>query len=187
MSAMTDETQAALKRATEALASARGKADAEKAACLAQIAADLPARAADSAKRIATEQPEVTKALGKEGVAAMRAEFQTAAEALGQQFVAAADEIKWPLGDRYSKVDNRHVHSALFECFYRHTGALTKVLSAHGYTIGKSEEILPQYLYSEAKFAPLAAALTELGVATAKLEKAKKDDDNASVDDLWGD
>lgn len=185
MGAMTDETKAALQQATEVWSSAQEAADREKATCLTQIAAHLPERAAESAKRIALAQPEVTKALGREGVAAMRTELQAAAEELGQQFVAAVDEIRWPLSE-YGKVENRNIHSALFDRFYRKTGALTKVLKDHGYQLGEHDEFVPQYLYDESQFSEVAAALTTLGQAEAKLKKAKKADDDAAVDYLWG-
>ena len=129
--AMTEETNKALKQATEAVSTARLKAEREKVACLAQIAADLPGRAAEAAKRVALDQPDVTRSLGKDGVAAVRSELQTAAEELGEKFIAAVDEIKWPVG----KVDSRHVHSALFDRFWKKTGALSKVLSALGYKL----------------------------------------------------
>lgn len=185
MSIMTNETNAALQQASESLAVARADANREIEACLAQIAADLPTRAAETAKRIAVEQPEVTKALGKDGVAKMRAELQAAAEDLGRQFVDSADEVNWPIG--YSRVDNRLIHSALFKRFYGHTGTLSKVLTSSGYKLGESEPFLPQSLYTESKFTPLAEALTKLGVATAHFDKAKKADNDATVDDLWGD
>jgi hypothetical protein len=184
---MTTESKAALRQATDALAAARAAADHEIKLCMAQIRADLPARAADAAKRIATQQPELTKALGKDGVAELRMELQTAAEALGQQFVDATDEIKWPLGTSYTKVENHKVHSALFDCFYGKTGALSSVLAAKGYTLGDSDPFLPQSLYDQSKFTALSNALTELGKATDLYAQARKDDSDATVDDLWGD
>jgi len=186
MSTMTNDTKTALQEASESLSAARAEADRQIEACLAQIAEDLPARAAEAAKRVAVEQPEVTKALGKEGVAEMRSALQTAAEEMGRQFVAAADEIDWPQGTSYSKVDNAKVHSALFKRFYRRTDSLSQVLRTHGYELGQSDPFIPQALYSEGKFTPLATALTALGKASANYQKAKKDYDNAAVDDLWG-
>lgn len=183
---MTDETRAALQQATEALASARETAERAKRACLAQIAADMPSRAAESARRVATEQPEVTKALGKDGVAKMRAALHAVADELGQQFVAAEEEIHWPVGTTYSRVENRHIHGALFKRFYRHTGSLSRVLTEHGYDLSGSDPFLPQTLYAESKFSAVSSALTSLGLASGKFDSAKKADDNATVDDLWG-
>jgi hypothetical protein len=187
MSTMTDETKNALMEAAEALKLARANADREKEACVAQIEADLPARAEKAAKRVATEQPEVTKSLGQDGVAYLRANLQAAAEELGRQFAASVDEIDWPLGMSYSKVENRHVHSALFNRMYKKTGALKKVLSDSGYRLGESEPFLPQYLYTESNFSAVAGALNALRIASENFEKAKKNDDNAAVNDLWGD
>lgn len=185
MSAMTDKTKAALLLATQAVSNARANVDREVKAVLAEIAANLPERAAEAAKRVATAQPEVTKSLGKEGVAAMRSELDAAAEELGRQFIAAEDEIEWPLGTTYTKVEKHHVHGALFKRFYKKTGALSQVLTAHGYRLGDSEPFLPQSLYTESKFTQLAAALTALGLAEEKLQSAKKSDDDAAVNDLW--
>lgn len=186
MSTMTDQSKTALIQATETLSAASAVAEREKRACLAQIATGLPARAAAAAKRVALEQPEVTKALGKEGVAELRSALQSAAEELGQQFIAVADEVDWPVGASYSKVENRNIHSVLFNRFYRRAGALNEVLSTSGYKLGESNPFLPQYLYDESKFTALAAALTALGTASVNFEKAKKDEDDAAVDDLWG-
>jgi F0F1-type ATP synthase membrane subunit b/b' len=184
---MTTESKAALEQAADALAAARAAADHEIKTCMAQIQADLPARAANAAKRVATQQPEVTKALGKDGIAELRAELQAVAESLGQQFVDATDEIKWPLGTSYTKVENHKVHSALFDRFYGHTGALSSVLAAKGYTLGDSDPFLPQSLYDQSKFTALSAALTDLGKATDNYEIAKKADNDSTVADLWGD
>lgn len=184
---MTDESKAALQQAIETMSAARSDADRETRACLEQIANDLPTRASEIAKRIAIDQPEVTKSLGKEGVAEMRSDLQGAAEELGRQFIAAGDEIEWPLGTSYTKVENRHIHSALFHRFYRRTTELSDVLNAKGYRLGDSDPFIPQALYTESKFTPLAAALTALGVATESSRKAKKADDDAAVEDLWGD
>jgi len=184
---MTNETRAALQQATDTLDAARAAAAREIKTCMAQIQADLPARAADAAKRIATEQPEVTKALGKDGVAELRSELQAAAEILGQQFVDATDEIKWPLGTSYTKVENHKVHSALFDRFYGRTKALSNVLTTKGYTLRDSDPFLPQSLYDQSKFTALSAALTELGKATDNYEIAKKADNDSTVAGLWGD
>jgi hypothetical protein len=184
---MTDETKAALQRATDALTTARKTAEREKQACLAEIATDLPDRAAETAKRVATEQPEVTRALGKDGVAKMRAALDAVSNELGQQFVAAVDEIDWPIGATYSKVENRQIHGALFKRFYRRTGSLNQVLTTHGYDLSESDPFLPQALYAESKFTAVAAALSALGLAGEEFDAAKKADDNAAVDEIWGD
>ena len=186
MSAMSEETKNALKQATEKLAAARADADSAKRACLAQIQADLPERAAEAAKRVAIQYPDVTKELGKDGVAEMRAALQVAAEDIGRQFVAAINEIDWPLGSTYSKVENRNVHSALFKRFWKKTGALKQVLVESGYKLGDADPFLPQALYVESKFTAVAAALTVLGRATTNFQNAKEADDDSIVDDLWG-
>ncbi|MCJ1673733.1 hypothetical protein MT355_10760 [Rathayibacter sp. VKM Ac-2929] len=183
---MTDETRAALSQASAALAAARENAERAKESCLEQIAADLPSRAAESARRVATAQPEVTKKLGKDGVATMRAALKTASEELGLQLIAAKDEIDWPLGTRYKKIENWHIRGALFNTFHRRTGALSAVLSDSGYKLDVSDPFLPQYLYTESTLSKVAGALSALGAAIERLDAAKRADDNSTVDEIWG-
>jgi len=182
---MTDDTKTALQQATDAYTAARATADREIKACLAKIAEGMPERALEAAKRIAMDQPEVSKSLGKDGVAEVRSEIAVAAEELARQFVAAEKDYKWPLGTGYTKVEKHNVHSALFNRFYGHTGGLSKVLTDHGYELS-GDPFIPQSLYDQSTFGPLAAALNALGAASDALDKAKKADDNAVVENLWG-
>ena len=191
MSLMTDETAKALREAESAESAAATRAEELKRACLQDIANMLPSRAEAIARRVAEQQPEVTKRLGKEGVAQLRADVRAASEVLGAEFVAAIDEIEWPPVTLASaNVEARHIHSALFARFFRETGALTSAMMSHGYSFpgkGVREAILPQELYDERKFTPVAGALTDLNRARAAVAKARKVDDDATVGDLWGD
>lgn len=47
--------------------------------------------------------------------------------------------------------------------------------------------IVPQQLYEEAQFGPVAEALNALGEAELKVVEAKAADDSSTVDDIWGD
>ncbi|MDR1442050.1 MAG: hypothetical protein LBJ02_06655 [Bifidobacteriaceae bacterium] len=46
--------------------------------------------------------------------------------------------------------------------------------------------IVPQHLYDEESFGPLAAALNTLAESNQQVERARAADDHADVDDLWG-
>ncbi|MBM7025433.1 hypothetical protein [Clavibacter zhangzhiyongii] len=181
---MTEETKLALQQAMEALATASADADREKEACLAQIAADLPARVADSAKRVAMAQPDVTTVLGKTKVDEMRAELKTAAEELGRS-LAATDDVRWPLGSKYTPVRTYSIHSALFDRLYHEASDLSYVMRSRGY-IADASNFTPQSMYDEPNFTSLAEALTVLGRAQEQVEEARKNDDSSSAEDIWG-
>jgi hypothetical protein len=180
---MTEETKLALQQATEALVAARAKATEEKKACLAQIAADLPARAEDVAKAMGIRQSGVSTALGKERVTAMRAELRTAAERLAQQFVAEIDDISWPLGTS-RPVRPGDIDTALYNHFYSKAAVLNGVVRDRGYLID-GPAFNPHALYDDSKFGPLASALTVLGRAQDEAHRAKDDDETSDARDIW--
>jgi hypothetical protein len=181
---MTEETKRALEQATEALTAARAKATEEKKACLAQIAADLPARAEEVAKAMAISQSGNTTALGKERVSLMRAELRKAAEALAGQFVADINDINWPVGTSRS-VRPGDVGTALYNHFYTAAAALNGVVRERGYVID-GPAFTPYALFDDSSFGPLASALTTLGQAREQAKRAKADDDTSDAKDIWG-
>jgi hypothetical protein len=70
---------------------------------------------------------------------------------------------------------------------------LAGVFKRRGYSIhdnnrqGSQSLVLPQTLYEEAWFGPVAHALNALGEAERAVSKAKADDDSSAVDEIWGD
>ncbi|RKN66404.1 hypothetical protein D7252_01525 [Microbacterium sp. CGR2] len=187
---MTDETARALRDAIAAESAAEAHADELKRECLEKIAGELPARAEAIARRLAQEQPDVTKSLGRDGVAQLRVDVSHAATELGEQFVAAIDEIEWPAKtSTFDKISPRHIHAALFGRFFRETGSLAAAIASHGYSFGEKDikvAILPQELYEEKSFTSVAGALEDLARARAATASARKEDDEATVSDLWG-
>lgn len=191
---MSDETQRALEAAEAALSAAEAHTDQCKRDCLDAVSEGIPAAVDAAAKKIAQSQPDVTRQLGPEGVKALRDELATEAAALAEYVRAGADKIEWPAssGEWISPIEPRKIHSALFKYMYgRPINRVGDVFERHGYdaqrTPDRSEQglLLPQSLYTEASFGPVAAALTDLGAARRAQAKAKADDDQDAVDNLW--
>lgn len=70
--------------------------DRAKAAFLAGVVEDMPDRVDALARRTAQEQPDVTKALGRDRIQWLRAELAGAALSVGDGLLAASSSIEWP-------------------------------------------------------------------------------------------
>lgn len=186
---MTRETAQAVQQTAARLEEAQANARRLEEATLAQIAAEMPERVDELAKRYAHEQPDVTQELGREKLGEMRAELAAEARSIGAQFVAAIDQIAWPTGARSS---SGAVHSALFDRFFRKVSGPAEILERYGYKVRQSPYadmggvIAPQQLYRQNSFGDLAAALKDLGAARTAHDAAVAADKRASVEDLWG-
>ena len=170
--------------------SAQANADAKQRETLAYIAEHVPEKAEAIAKRYAHDQPELTKSIGREGVDILRAQVAEEAGALGAAFVAATDEIKWPLSDgSYSKVEPRMIHSAIFKRFHGKVDGIIRPIKSAGYRVdtygSRNGVIVPQELYEDSWFADLAKALTDLSTAQREFQAARATDDKSAVDGLW--
>lgn len=157
------------------------------------VADGIPAAVERLAKRTAQQQPEVTKGLGAHGVRALRNELADKAAELAEYVRAGLGRIEWPARDsEWSKVESRHVHSALFKFMYGSpVNEIGDVFDRRGYdtqkTPGRGTQglVLPQSLYDRSSFEAVADALNELGTAEAALKTAKDADDRDVVDSLW--
>jgi hypothetical protein len=126
-------------------------------------------------------------------VNALRRELADAAQHLGSELEGSAGEIGWPQASGVTRIDYRQIHEALsaFLTGSRLDG-IAAVLRRHGFSAGSHSGpsqtlVLPQDLYDQTKFIPVAAALSLLGTAELSLATAKADDDRATVDSLWDD
>ncbi len=190
---MSDETKRILDEATAVVDEARAEADKRKQECLDVVADGIPTAVEALAKRTAQAQPDVTKELGAAGVTALREELAAEAEELAEYVRTGLGEIKWPERDsEWSKVEPRKIHSALFQFMYgAPVNRLGNVFDRHGYDVNRSDRsgsqalVLPQSLYDEESFGPVAQALNDLGSAEIARKKAKAEDDRDIVDSLW--
>jgi hypothetical protein len=192
--AMSEETTRDLRDALAAASEARAEADLQKKKCLTELAEGLAGRLDALAKRVAQAEPEVTKALGKTGIQQLRTELDHEAALLAADVQGAADRITWPVPQsHYDKAEEGKIHSALFDYMYGpRVDKLAAVFKRHGYSIHDNNSrqaqglVLPQSLYEQEKFGPVAQALNVLGEAERVVAEARKADDSSTVDDLWG-
>jgi hypothetical protein len=190
---VSDETKRILDEATTTVTAARAKADVRKQECLDSVADGIPAAVERLAKRTAHAQPEVTKALGANGVRALRQELAVESAELAEYVRAGANKIEWPTAaSEWSKVEPRRIHSALFNFMYGPpVNRVGDVFARHGYDTQRAERsgaqglVLPQSLYDEDSFDVVADALNELGTAEIEFKNAYEAEDREVVDSLW--
>lgn len=180
---MSEDTARALGDAIAAEAEVRAATDRQKSECLAEIASGLPAKLKGLAKRWAHAEPDITRALGREGVEKLRAELSEESRTLAATIVGGVEKIQWPSG---SHVLTREVHSALFRYLYgAPVDKITAVFERHGYNV-RDRSVLPQDLYGEERLQPVADALSALSKAQRVTAEVKAADDHSAVEDIWG-
>ncbi|MFI5931272.1 hypothetical protein [Actinoplanes sp. NPDC051494] len=192
---MSEETAQRLREANAKEDRLRAEAERLKQQVLNDVAAGIPARVQEIAKRTAHHQPEVTKKLGTDGIKILRSELADAAAKLATQVETAMDAIKWPEKQgQYSQVGPRGIHTALFNFMYgAPVNAVAAAFKRHGYDVHDDNAqrgqglISPQSLYNEDEFAELASALNALGEAQQTVSTAKAEDDRDVVESLWQD
>ncbi|BBY67355.1 hypothetical protein [Mycolicibacterium helvum] len=183
---MSEGTAAELARLRQIEAEEWAALDNLKAECVARVADGMAAEVDAYAKKIANAHPEQAKALGKEGVSALRRELAEVTAELADQLRGAVDEIEWPEPKQYGKLDSSAVHSALFKFLYgARVDRLTRVLKAHGFPFEPTAGVLPQDLYDRSSFGDLAEALQNIGRIQQEVAQAKIVDDRDTVDSLW--
>ncbi|MCO4253602.1 hypothetical protein [Pseudarthrobacter raffinosi] len=194
---MSEETALNLKEAEAHLSAVEKEATERKQELLAAVAEHLPRHAQGLAKRTARSQPEVAKGLGVEGVQKLRSELEDKAQELADDVAGAASQIKWKKPSRYSPVAPNDVSTSLFDFMYGiRVSRLAKVFKDHGFSInddnnrGSQSLVLPQSLFSgddiKAEMQTLGTAMMAVTNAEQAIAAAKKADDLAEVDDLWG-
>jgi hypothetical protein len=191
---VSEETTMALAEAMEKEARVTEAAYLEKSELLAKIAREMPGKVEELAKRVAQSKPEVTKALGKDGVANFRAELAEVTAPIAADIADAAARIEWPKPEEWGSVSPHQIHSSLFKYLYVRVDKIAGVFKRHGYDVHddvpsrKQGLVLPQSLYNQndPEFVGLAQTLDKLAKATYRTTKAKAEDDSAIVADLWG-
>jgi hypothetical protein len=182
---MSDETARAIQDAEAAEAEVRATVDQLKRECLASVADALPGKLDDYAKKLAHDQPDVAKGLGRDGVRALRDELSAAAQSLAAELRDSADVVEWPEKSYVSKDD---IHHALFKFMYGpRVDALTAIFKSHGFYYHPTAGVLPQNLYDRDNFLTIANALTLLAKANAATAQAQANHDHDQVESLWED
>ncbi|QHK22613.1 hypothetical protein GU243_23915 (plasmid) [Pseudarthrobacter psychrotolerans] len=195
---MSEETAQKLKEAEAHLSSMEDEATARKNELLIAVAERLPGHARQLAKRTGQSEPDVTRALGTEGIKELRSQLEDLASELAADVAGAVSEVTWPKPSHFSSVKPNDVRKSLFEFMYgQKMTKFAKVFKDHGFNTydgnnrGHQSLVLPQSFFSEDEIAEEIKALGTVLMAVTKaemaVEAAKKADDLAAVDDLWGD
>lgn len=142
----------------------------------------LPAAVDRLAKRAAQAEPDTARRLGPSGVRDLKNDLSVRSAELAADLRSAAERVGWP---ETGLVATKDVHGALFQYLYgARLEPIGRVLKEHG-LLRPEGAVLPQDLYDEKFFGPLAEALSALSRADAALAQARKADDLRAVDDLW--
>jgi hypothetical protein len=194
---MSEETALKLKDAEAVLSALEGEVHEQKKVFLSAVAVHLPQRVDEFAKKTAHSEPDVTKALGTEGVRAMRNELEGLANQLAKDIASATSSIEWPAPTSYEPIRFKHFHSALFNYMYPKMNRLAQVFKRNGFDVHDSNRqnsqglVLPQWFYTEsdltAETKVLSEGLSRLERAKLDVQAAREADDASTVADLWGD
>jgi hypothetical protein len=134
------------------------------------------------ARRAAQSEPDTARRLGPSGVGALKNDLSVRSAELAADIRSAAGRIDWP---ENGPVAAKDIHGALFTYLYgARLEPIARVLKDHG-LLRSEGAVLPQNLYDEKCFGPLADALSAQSQADAALAKARKADDLRAIDDLW--
>jgi len=182
---MSEETARELETLRQAEAERRSGVDRLKQQFLEGIAQNLPGRLDDYAKKLSQAQPDHARALGPDGINALREELAEAADQLATELRGALGEIPWPGADAVRS--SADVHSALFGYLYPgRVNSLTAIFKNRGFYFHSTEGVLPQNLYDMHGFGELVLHSSALAEAERRTAAAKAADDHDEVESLWG-
>ncbi|WP_207597730.1 hypothetical protein [Arthrobacter sp. D5-1] len=191
---MSEETALKLKQAKESLAAAGQELETLEREFLAVVAAQIPSHANELARKLAKQQADVTKGLGAEKVKDLRANIEEAALRATEDVAGAASRVKWEVPSNIYTVPNAHEVNAAMRSYLRRSvlPEFVTILKAAGFTIaGSTAGPSLGSLYSEEEVTAEARALGGALLAVAKAEqvltKATEADNDATINELWGD
>ncbi|WP_369021750.1 hypothetical protein [Paenarthrobacter ureafaciens] len=191
---MSEETALKFKEAKESLSVAKQALETRERAFLAAVAPQIPSHANELALRLAKQQPDITKGLGADRVKELRATIQAAALRASEDVAGANSQVQWETPTSIYTVPNAHeVHAAMRSYLRRNVAPeFIAILKEAGFTIpGSAAGPSLGSFYSEedvtAEARDLGGALLALAKAEKAVTKAKEADDDATVNELWGD
>lgn len=192
---MSEKTAQELAEAKALEAAKRIEVRELECALLTAVARDVPRHAQALGRSVALAQPDAARALGREGIDALRSDLSARAADVAAGLEAAVDQIKWPFPtSRYSPATASEVQASLLRYVSGpQVDDIAAIFKQRGFADhgrhGSQRLVLPQQLLSEQELAePLqavASALTELHAAQEAVAQAKAADDRDAVDSLW--
>jgi hypothetical protein len=184
-STVSEETASALALAKEEESLQRAVVDPLKQNCLNSVAQGVSASVDRYAKKVAQAQPDVTRALGRDGVSALREDLSRAAGELATELRRAVAAVKWPTF-AYGRSHNNGVASALYDFLSgSRVGRFDRILRAHRYKIEDYHGFSPYDLIEREGFNELEVELEILASKVKAVEAAKDADDQDAVESLW--
>jgi hypothetical protein len=191
---MSEETKGAVEQAAEQLERSKIAADKSKNELLAVIAADIPTRVEDIAKKAVFAQVEVSKALGKEGIATLRAKLLQRSTEIAGEVSGATERVSWPVSySDASTLVSTQIARSTFTLLSGYTKSLNRIFKDHGYVnpgSGFHELVSEHNLVDEtaraSEFDAATKALNALAADQRALKAARAADDQNIVDSLWG-
>lgn len=194
---MSEQTKHALEQANEAVARAEANVTLSKRQALSAIADKIPEAIDQRAKEIAQENPDVTRNLGKEGINNFRSDLAERAAALAAHMRNGEDNIEWPdkkllESSRFWGIPTAEISKAV--CKHMSGSPIEQidaVFGRYGYraqppSIAARIPVLPpQSLFAIEDVEIVSQALEQLADARTAQLKAKAEDDEAVVNDLW--
>lgn len=194
---MSEQTKHALEQANEAVARAEANVTLSKRQALSAIADKIPEAIDQRAKEIAQANPDVTRNLGKEGINNFRSDLAERAAALAAHMRNGEDNIKWPdvellESSRFWGAETRKIHNAVCDSMKGSPiDEVKEVFAQYGYkpktySFLPSDPLLnPYFLCAMEDLEIVSQALEQLADARTAQLKAKAEDDEAVVNDLW--
>lgn len=191
---MSEETALNLEKAEQARLATGQELATQKEKFLGAIANEIPGRAAAMAKKRAHAQPEVIKSLGSPRVQELRGMISSLAAQAAEDVAGAASLVDWPSTSRNSIPTSHQVFAPVREYLMKKVApAFIETFDQYGFSNSatRPDWVVASDLLAESELAAEARALCEALRGHAKAEsavdEAKKADDEATVNDLWGD
>lgn len=182
---MSEETTRRLEEAKADEAQQQQIVAREKQQYLDALAEQLAGKVEAYGKKLAFEQPEVTKSLGRDGVEAFRRELVEAANGLGSLLRESADKIAWPTFE-YDRAKKRGLRSALYDFLAGgRTKPINDVVRSYGYHLDAYHGVSPYELVDDVDSRSVENNLELLTQKRKAVEAAKDADDQDTVADLW--
>lgn len=181
---MSDQTKKDLDDAEALLAGVLQIAGDQARSCGGLITSRLPERLDALTKDITYEEPDVTRALGKENFDALRRALATIVEKAADSLPEAMRATQWP--NMKPNSGAFLLDGAMADVLLSLCQAVSRVFRNAGYWhVASAKAIRPSGLYTHEDLAALVPALQRVTQAREHVKDAKAADDRSAVDELW--
>ncbi len=177
---MSEETARQLAQAQQAHREQDDKVQTLIAQTLSQVAAQFGERVDAHGKKLAHNQPDVTKRLGRDGVTALREDLATVVEGVSERFRNGTGRMQWPKSSRRPNA----VANAMAEFLTDDAATIDRIFATRGYDVRHGITGWGLIGYTS-EFPDLEREFLRLHERVSDVEKSQAADDRDTVDDLW--